>query len=55
MRLKDKVAIVVGAGQTPGDGIGNGRAGPRPFCLLARVQPSCSWIAILSRRKKPKK
>jgi NAD(P)-dependent dehydrogenase (short-subunit alcohol dehydrogenase family) len=26
MRLKDKVAIVVGAGQTPGDGIGNGRA-----------------------------
>jgi len=26
MRLKDKVAIVVGAGQTPGDSIGNGRA-----------------------------
>jgi len=26
MRLKDKVAIVVGAGQTPGDTIGNGRA-----------------------------
>ena len=26
MRLKDKAAIVVGAGQTPGDGIGNGRA-----------------------------
>jgi len=26
MRLKDKVAIVVGAGQTPGDEIGNGRA-----------------------------
>jgi NAD(P)-dependent dehydrogenase (short-subunit alcohol dehydrogenase family) len=26
MRLKDKVAIVVGAGQTPGEGIGNGRA-----------------------------
>ena len=25
-RLKDKVAIVVGAGQTPGDTIGNGRA-----------------------------
>jgi hypothetical protein len=24
MRLKDKVAIVVGAGQTPGDTIGNG-------------------------------
>jgi NAD(P)-dependent dehydrogenase (short-subunit alcohol dehydrogenase family) len=26
VRLKDKVAIVVGAGQTPGDTIGNGRA-----------------------------
>ena len=26
MRLKEKVAIVVGAGQTPGDTIGNGRA-----------------------------
>ncbi|MDH5675112.1 MAG: SDR family oxidoreductase [Myxococcales bacterium] len=26
MRLKDKVAIVVGAGQTPGDTLGNGRA-----------------------------
>ena len=25
-RLEDKVAIVVGAGQTPGDTIGNGRA-----------------------------
>ena len=26
MRLKEKVAIVVGAGQTPGDTVGNGRA-----------------------------
>ena len=26
MRLKDKTAIVVGAGQSPGEGIGNGRA-----------------------------
>ncbi len=26
MRLKEKVAIVVGAGQSPGQGIGNGRA-----------------------------
>lgn len=25
-RLKDKVAIVIGAGQSPGEGIGNGRA-----------------------------
>ena len=27
MRLKDRIAIVVGAGQSPGEGIGNGRAG----------------------------
>jgi enoyl-[acyl-carrier-protein] reductase (NADH) len=26
MRLKDRIAIVVGAGQSPGKGIGNGRA-----------------------------
>ena len=26
MRLKDKVAIIVGAGQNPGEGVGNGRA-----------------------------
>ena len=26
MRLEDKVAIVVGAGQSPGEGVGNGRA-----------------------------
>ena len=26
MRMRDKVAIIVGAGQTPGDTIGNGRA-----------------------------
>ncbi|MGW8320126.1 MAG: 3-oxoacyl-ACP reductase, partial [Thermodesulfobacteriota bacterium] len=25
-RLKDKIAVVVGAGQTPGTSIGNGRA-----------------------------
>jgi NAD(P)-dependent dehydrogenase (short-subunit alcohol dehydrogenase family) len=26
VRLKDKVAIIIGAGQSPGEGIGNGRA-----------------------------
>ena len=26
MRLKNKIAIVVGAGQSPGEGLGNGRA-----------------------------
>lgn len=43
MRLKDKVAIIVGAGQQPGDTIGNGRAVAIRFaqegaiCLLADV------------------
>jgi len=26
MRLRDKIAIVIGAGQGPGEGMGNGRA-----------------------------
>ena len=26
MRLKNKIAVVVGAGQGPGEGLGNGRA-----------------------------
>jgi NAD(P)-dependent dehydrogenase (short-subunit alcohol dehydrogenase family) len=26
MRLKDKIAIILGAGQSPGEGLGNGRA-----------------------------
>jgi NAD(P)-dependent dehydrogenase (short-subunit alcohol dehydrogenase family) len=26
MRLAGKIAVVIGAGQSPGDGIGNGRA-----------------------------
>lgn len=33
MRMKDKVVIVIGAGQSPGEGIGNGRA---TTLLLAR-------------------
>src|SRR5437899_989263 len=45
MRLKDKVAIVVGAGQSPGEGIGNGRAtaltfgreGARVLCVDNRL------------------
>src|ERR1043165_2516365 len=31
MRLKDRVAIVVGAGQSPGEGMGNGRAAALTF------------------------
>src|SRR6516164_8576332 len=56
MRLKDKVAIVVGAGQSPGEGMGNGRAtaltfareGARVLCVdhnLASVQETVDMIA----------
>jgi hypothetical protein len=44
MRLKDRVAIVVGAGQSPGEGIGNGRATALTFAregpgAVRRPQP----------------
>ena len=56
MRLKDKVAIVVGAGQSPGEGIGNGRAtaltfareGAKVLCVdhhLDSVQETVGMIA----------
>lgn len=54
-RLKDKAAIIVGAGQTPGDTIGNGRAtailfareGARCLCVDRRLdsaQDTCAMI-----------
>jgi NAD(P)-dependent dehydrogenase (short-subunit alcohol dehydrogenase family) len=41
MRLKDKIAIVVGAGQSPGEGLGDGRATVLRFAQGAgsRQQP----------------
>ncbi len=56
MRLQDRVAIVVGAGQSPGEGIGNGRAtaltfareGARVLCVdhnLASAQETAASIA----------
>src|SRR5450432_1622961 len=56
MRLKDRVAIVVGAGQSPGEGIGNGRAtaltfareGAKVLCVdhnLASAQETVDMIA----------
>jgi NAD(P)-dependent dehydrogenase (short-subunit alcohol dehydrogenase family) len=55
MRLKDRIAIVVGAGQSPGEGIGNGRAtaltfareGARVLCVdhnLASAQETVDMI-----------
>jgi NAD(P)-dependent dehydrogenase (short-subunit alcohol dehydrogenase family) len=56
MRLQDRVAIVVGAGQSPGEGIGNGRAtaltfareGAKVLCVdhnLASAQQTVDMIA----------
>jgi NAD(P)-dependent dehydrogenase (short-subunit alcohol dehydrogenase family) len=56
MRLQDRVAIVVGAGQSPGEGMGNGRAtaitfareGARVLCVdhnLASAQETVDMIA----------
>jgi NAD(P)-dependent dehydrogenase (short-subunit alcohol dehydrogenase family) len=56
MRLKDRIAIVVGAGQSPGEGIGNGRAtaitfareGARVLCVdrnLGSAQETADMIA----------
>src|SRR5215468_1175047 len=56
MRLKDRIAIVVGAGQSPGEGIGNGRAtaltfareGAKVLCVdhnLASAQETVDMIA----------
>ena len=44
MRLRDKVAIVVGAGQSPGEGMGNGRA-----TVLRFVEEGASVLAVDNR------
>jgi NAD(P)-dependent dehydrogenase (short-subunit alcohol dehydrogenase family) len=57
MRLKDRIAIVVGAGQSPGEGTGNGRAtaitfareGARVLCVdrnLSSAQETVEMIAV---------
>jgi NAD(P)-dependent dehydrogenase (short-subunit alcohol dehydrogenase family) len=56
MRLKDRIAIVVGAGQSPGEGMGNGRAtaitfareGAQVLCVdrnLASSEETAAMIA----------
>jgi NAD(P)-dependent dehydrogenase (short-subunit alcohol dehydrogenase family) len=44
MRLKDKIAIVVGAGQGPGEGMGNGRA-----TVLRFVREGAKVLAVDNR------
>ena len=45
MRLKDKVAVVIGAGQNPGEGMGNGRA-----TVLRFAQEGAKVLAVDNRR-----
>jgi NAD(P)-dependent dehydrogenase (short-subunit alcohol dehydrogenase family) len=57
MRLKDKVAIVVGAGQSPGEGIGNGRAtalvfareGAKVLCVDNRLESAQETVDIIAK------
>ncbi len=62
MRLKDRIAIVVGAGQSPGEGIGNGRAtaltfareGAKVLCVdhnLASAQETADMIGGQGRHR----
>ena len=55
MRLKDRVAIVVGAGQSPGEGIGNGRAtaltfareGARVLCVDQNLKSAEETVEMI--------
>jgi NAD(P)-dependent dehydrogenase (short-subunit alcohol dehydrogenase family) len=56
MRLKDKVAIVVGAGQSPGEGMGNGRAtaltfareGAKVVCVDHNIESARETAAMIA-------
>jgi len=55
MRLKDRIAIVVGAGQSPGEGIGNGRAtaltfareGARVLCVDHHIESAQETVDMI--------
>ena len=60
MRLEDKIAIIIGAGQSPGEGIGNGRATTLRFAqegarILAvdRDLAAAEATAALARKEGP--
>src|SRR6266478_6166354 len=56
MRLKDRVAIVVGAGQSPGEGIGNGRAtaltfareGAKVLCVDHNIESAQETVDMIN-------
>jgi NAD(P)-dependent dehydrogenase (short-subunit alcohol dehydrogenase family) len=55
MRLQDRIAIVVGAGQSPGEGIGNGRAtaltfareGARVLCVDHHLESAQETVDMI--------
>ncbi len=59
MRLKDKVAIVVGAGQSPGEGMGNGRAtaltfareGAKVLCIDRDLQSARETVDMIGKNQ----
>ncbi len=59
MRLKDKVAIVVGAGQSPGEGMGNGRAtaltfareGAKVLCVDNRLESAQETADLIAQKQ----
>ena len=59
MRLKDKIAIVVGAGQSPGEGMGNGRAtaltfareGARVLCVDHHLESAQETAAMITAKQ----
>src|SRR3954462_8507423 len=61
MRLKDKVAIVVGAGQSPGEGMGNGRAtaltfareGAKVLCVDHHLESAQETAAMIAAKHSP--
>ena len=58
MRLKDRTAIVVGAGQSPGEGIGNGRAtaltfareGASVLCVDRDLESAQATVELIAAR-----
>ena len=59
MRLKDRVAIVVGAGQSPGEGVGNGRAtaltfareGAKVVCVDHNLKSAEETVALIGQNQ----
>ncbi|MEO8651744.1 MAG: SDR family NAD(P)-dependent oxidoreductase [Hyphomicrobiaceae bacterium] len=57
MRMKDKVAVIIGAGQSPGEGMGNGRAtaivfareGAKVLCVDNRLESAQETADLITK------